>query len=111
MGVFGPVTEGQQLCVDKLQPPLQPCPVRRKRVNVFVKYNTEQPQKARSRRGRSESGSLAPSPSLAGFSPLTGAGAGVVPSHLSPVVFCSLSAVTSVPPRLIPDSLRCYRYV
>lgn len=105
MGVFGPGTEGQRLCVDKLQPPLEPRPVRRKCVNVLVKYKTDQPQKARSGVAgvnREVSLPLPPSPL---------AGAGVLPSHLSPVVFCSLSAVTSVPPRLIPDSLRCYRYV
>lgn len=107
--MFGPVAEGQQLCVDKLQPPLKPRPVRRKCVNVLVKYKTEEPQEARSPSGRGESASLSPSPSLAGFAPLPCAG--FAPSHLSPVVFCSLSAVTSVPPRLIPDSLRCYRYV
>lgn len=93
--MFGLVTEGQQLYVDKLQPPLKPCPVRWKRVNVFVKHKTEQQQNARSCSGKSKS-RMCVSLSLS-LSPASQPLSGIVPSHLSPMVFCSLSAVTSVP--------------
>lgn len=45
--------------------------------------------------------SLAPSVSVSP-SPASWPLSGVLPSHLSPMVFCSLSAVTSVPPASFP---------